>query len=184
MKRSLIILTLLTVLAPRVSTAGVRAELALESPVLGSNIEPLAFPVGVSGRLLNESHVQGDLWFMAGVGCGGLWSEAEQFEAGEPSCQGRWSSLDPGPLRHCDMFMGICWQSQEARPSSYGEFLAGVTMVGRDELEGSLLVGFAAGYSWPLVNGVELVASVGQRVHLALGEGRLSISLALRRSPN
>ncbi len=181
MKSIAVILVVLAILAPRDAAAGVRVELAAESLVLGSGIEPLDLPMGVSGRVVSESHVRGDTWFMAGVGYGALWSDEQTFDAGEPDLRDRGSSGSSGALRHWDLFVGPCWRSPEASSSSYGEMLVGVTMEGRDELEGSLLVSFAAGYSWRIASGIDLVLSAGQRVHLSTAEGRTNLSLALRR---
>ena len=183
MRTLVLILVIVTVLAPRDAAGSVRIELAAETSVLGSNIEPFDLPVGVSGRLVAESYIRGETWFMAGVGYGALWSEEQTIAGFDPHGRDGGGSSATDPLRRWDLFMGPCWRSPEASSSLYGEFIVGVTMEGRDEFDGSLMAGFAAGYSWRVASGVDLVLSMAQRVHFATETGRASLSLALRWHP-
>ena len=114
-------------LVPWSAEAGIRVELAAETPVFGTNIEPFDFPAGVSGRLLAESRIRGETWFMAGIGYGALWSD-EQAIAFQPQGGDRSASSTTGdPLQHWDLFMGPCWGSRDVPSFSFSEFVVGAT---------------------------------------------------------
>ena len=182
MKRASVVVIVAIVAAAPAAGARVVLEFGGETALVGTSVDPLDFPPGVSAAILAEQVAGQRTRVLMGLGYRALWSDEVRDlmlpDVSDWSARSaRGADTADRPLVFYGVQLSLRLGNVSPEQGAFAEFGAAAGRVGRRDFENDSYLLFGGGYAWPLSNAAVLRAMVAQRMHHLSEHSEVSLSI-------